>query len=578
MLSRINLSFKSNQDASPQEIYAKFININRDLPLAKEAANHTKPQGDVFVKNIENDTAQPSRKSLLLTVGGGIVAVGLAGIIALKSKKSARFAIALTTEQIGTFEKDMKAFPKDINYRKTILNDMGLKPEDYHRLRPIVGIEEFTSLVKDLNQNPQSYAPSLKKEYHPNGKVKFPKIKENVENFIYRANLHMHTINSDGQFTISEMIEQAVDYADKLHAKTGKNFIFAITDHDAVKGCKDAVDIIINDPWKYRNIRLALGIENTTLHKNEKLLKPDTSAHIHLLMYGINPHGKDFKNFLDPRLEKYQGNIKTVLQNANNMFKDVLEKNQLKYTFEDAAKVAPCFKSSIKHTGYMKDFLQLRLIYAHTVENNKLLTDFLKENRVELNSLDFVKGRDYIPPPEKQHYGNGQTYWGYYYDGLKKYIAEEAKKKNPQLDEKQLSGKFIEISPEVKNTLHSIESRCNDKNSGLHVDYVKYYSFTDTVSKLQSFEHGAMGMAHPGIIFPFDCMKNKADTVELFKDLFDIFKDKGKEKAVFSEDHYQVPWRDTDKKIIEALEKISSEKKLIKTGSLDTHGKSIFEE
>lgn len=557
-----NIYFKNNQFQSPSgNMYADFKK-RREYYLAQ-------PTNDEFVKNKTN-------KNKTFAIAGaslGIATLGAAAILGFKSDKFKAFLEM--RKQIKFFKTQMKPFQGDINYRKAILNDMGLKPKDYHKLRPIIGAEELTSLVKELDNNPQRYAPGTKS--YDGVKVYFP-LKENVKNCTYGANLHLHTRYSDGQMTVPEVLEQSVKYADEVAAKNPSKspFIIAITDHDAVKGCSDAIDIIRQDPWKYRNLRVVLGVENTTIHKNDSLLKSPVS--VHLLSYGINPFGKDSQDFIISRVEDNHKNIKNVIQNANKKFQNILAKNNFTYNFEDAVKVAPCFEASCKDSSqyYMKDFMQFRLIYAHAVENNKPLTDFIKQQGIEPKDIDFVKPRELIPPAPD--FSKGQKYWQYYYEALKGHITNTVKNKNPQVDENQLASKFINISDEVKNALGEIESGCLNPQSDLYIKNIQHNDFAKAVEKIASFEHGVMGIAHPGVVFPKNAFKDKNSIPKLYEELYGIFKEKGKDKARFVEDHYQVHWKGDDVNIRKELENISAKQGLLRTGGLDTHGKCIFEE
>ncbi|MDD3150143.1 MAG: hypothetical protein PHV68_04850 [Candidatus Gastranaerophilales bacterium] len=579
IINKTDLTFKNNKPFS-DDIFAKFKTSNYYQPMIQQNATLKQLPADKFIK-----TNNISKKDNALIIGCFILASGLLTLAAIssgkfsKAKHTANKAISLSKKQINIFEVQMKAFPKDIEYRKTMLKDLGLKPKDYHRLRPIVGEEEFTSIVKKLETDKMSYTPGKLRFVEGRNKVDFEDFRYK-DNHSYRANLHLHTRYSDGQLTVSEVLEQAVKYADEVAEKnpSEKNpFVLAITDHDAVEGCKEAIDIISKNPWKYRNLKIVLGIENTTVHKNNNLL--NSPAEIHLLTYGINPVGKDFKDFLVDKLINKQQNIKNVLESANNKFRSILAENNFNYNFADAIKIAPSFEFCIKGNGnyFMKDFLQFRLIYANTIENNLPLINFMKQSNIDLKDLHFEKGKDFIQEG-RLDYSKGQKYWNYYYEGLKKYIKTIIKEKNPNVDENQLASKFTNISPEISNTLESIEQNCLNPNSNLHIKPIPPLSFSNTVAAINSFEHGIMGMAHPGVLFPTNCMKNDKDMPELMHELYAIFLKEGKDKAKFSEDYYQVYFKNQDRKILESIFKISSNANLLKTGGLDTHGKSIFKE
>ena len=85
--------------------------------------------------------------------------------------------------------------------------------------------------------------------------------KENIENGMFQADLHSHSLHSDGKASVQTILNDAADYADKLNAKTGKKFIFALTDHDKIDGVKEALKIIAENPEKYKNVRFIPAAE-----------------------------------------------------------------------------------------------------------------------------------------------------------------------------------------------------------------------------------------------------------------------------------------------------------------------------
>jgi len=545
---------------------------NKVLKKANQVSQHeginlTQSVNDEFV--ITESKADNTKRNAICAAVRGAVLAGLTLITAIKIPKIKFFGtkyISEVSKRMKIFEEQMKPFPKDIQYRKSMLKDLGLKPRDYSTLRPIIGSEELISIVKGIGNDSAAYMPGIIS--YEGGKVKFHN-KKNVNSHTYRANLHIHTRYSDGQLTVPELLEQAVKYADEVAEKNPfKNpFVIAITDHDAVQGCKDAVEIVRKDPWKFRNLRIVLGIENSTLHQNEH-----GKDLIHLLAYCINPNEKGLQAFMGEKLHQYQQNIRQVLQNANNKYSSILSKNKFQYNFEDAKKVAPCFESSTHNTGYMKDYLQFRLVYAHTIENNIPLIDFMKQNGVEHRSLDFAEARDCIPT-RKLDYSKGQTYYGYYYEALKEHVTSVIKEKKPTIDEKKLATKFIEISPEIRVVLDEIELDCNNR-SDLRVQSIKPHDFSHTVETLAKLNDGVMAIAHPGV----DLLRQSENRIAFMSDVFNIFKAKGQDRAKFAEDYYQVYYKNTNRNLIDELSKLSSKFALLKTGSLDTHGKNIFED
>ena len=547
MIEKIRPSFKNIAHNQPQNVFGDF----KYYPLQM--------QPDAFI----NSQKTSKNKKLLIAGLFVLAALGIAAIAFRKNIKRSH------VEKV--FKEQMSRFPSDIEYRKAIVADMGLPAGDYHKLRPVIGVQELEDFVQKSQGNEVWYVPGTK-TYKGNEAIFSGK--ENAQNFKFRANLHLHTHHSDGTITVPQLFEEAVGYADKLAKKTKQPFYIAITDHDSVEGCKEAVNLILSDPWKYRNLRVALGVEHSLLHANTALL--NEPAYIHVLSYGINPFGKDIGSFLTPRVQKNRENITAVIENANNQFRSVLDKNKFSYDFDEAAKMAPLLKSSPRVTDLcMKDYFQFKLIHAETVGNNRALQEFFARHYFDPEDFDFTSAIRKIP--ENPDYSKGQKYWEHYHDALKKHIMDTVREKAPAIDEKELTRCFVDISQDTKDALAKFESGCLDPTSSLFVKKVGWPDYKSGIEQLSSFEHGVMGMAHPGVLFPANCTKSEKDMPELYKELYDIFTEKGGDKAKFAEGYYQVYFKNMDFDIIKELDDLGSTYNLLKTGGLDTHSASVFE-
>lgn len=159
----------------------------------------------------------------------------------------------------------------DIEYKKAIVKDSGNVFYRLENLRPVVGEEELSEFIRANNNNPQIYTPSA----------------ENIQKGIFRANLHMHTTQSDGNASVEQRLDDAQNYAQN-NIKNGYMYI-AITDHNTVLGAKDAVEILQKHPKKYKNIKVILGMEVYTAFKSKYYNKP---VQIHVLNWCINPYDK----------------------------------------------------------------------------------------------------------------------------------------------------------------------------------------------------------------------------------------------------------------------------------------------
>ena len=168
----------------------------------------------------------------------------------------------------------------DIEYKKSIIKESHNLFYKLENLRPVVGEEELSEFIRNNNKNPQIYTPST----------------ENIKNGIYRANLHMHTIQSDGKASVKERLDMAQEYAENK-IKDGYMYI-AITDHNTILGAKDVVKVLQKYPNKYKNVKVILGMEVYTAFSSKYYDKP---VEIHVLNWCLNPYDKFLnKEFFKP--------------------------------------------------------------------------------------------------------------------------------------------------------------------------------------------------------------------------------------------------------------------------------------
>lgn len=196
----------------------------------------------------------------------------------------------------------LKLYPKDNEYRKKILSDMDLDENEYLSLKSIVGPQEFKDIISNFNNNPEVYSNGADKNSDK------PEIR-NVIDGKFRANLHIHTNYSDGKLSVQKLLDNAAQYADKIaknkyDVNSLEPFTIAITDHNTLEGCKEAVRIIRQNPDKYKNLRVVLGCELSASEKSSGYYTPKKPYQIHLLSQCINPFDRKMNNELDQRVDK----------------------------------------------------------------------------------------------------------------------------------------------------------------------------------------------------------------------------------------------------------------------------------
>ena len=172
----------------------------------------------------------------------------------------------------NTYRYHINTTMPDIEYKKAILKDSHNFLYTLEALRPIMGPNELTEFIKNNDNNPQIYTPTV----------------DNLADGVFRANLHMHTTMSDGKPTVEERLNSAQTHAEKF-IKNGYMLI-AITDHNTVWGAQEVIKILEKNKGKYNRIKVIPGIEiNSEYHKSKVIKEP---VQIHVLTWCINPYDK----------------------------------------------------------------------------------------------------------------------------------------------------------------------------------------------------------------------------------------------------------------------------------------------
>lgn len=171
---------------------------------------------------------------------------------------------------------------------------------------------EFISSILHLKKNNYTYSP------------------ENIKNFGFQADFHMHTIHSDGKIEVRKLLDEISEYSKKLYGRTGEKFNFSITDHDSVKAVKEALVIISENPEKFKHVRFIPGVELSFSHKAQ--IGANSCEISEILAYGINPF----------KVDKYCNELQARRNNTiDNMLKEIssvipltkFDKNELIKTY-----------------------------------------------------------------------------------------------------------------------------------------------------------------------------------------------------------------------------------------------------
>lgn len=141
---------------------------------------------------------------------------------------------------------------------------------------------------------------------------------ENIRNGIFRADLHSHSNFSDGKGDVKTILGQVAEYADHVKQKTGKNFIYALTDHDTTEGVKEALTIIARAPEKFKNVKFVTGAEMSFAIKSDKTTNPYET--IEVLVYGFNPFDKKIDNHIHNLQNTRKNQAKEYIEDLKQRF------------------------------------------------------------------------------------------------------------------------------------------------------------------------------------------------------------------------------------------------------------------
>ncbi len=390
-------------------------------------------------------------------------------------------------------------FPNDVKYRKELLNSIGISQDNWFSIRSIIGGQEYKSIISDFSNSPVSYT---------SGKSLLTKKQDDYEligvnNRTFRLSMHNHTINSDGKMSVSELLDQAARYAD-LVAKSNKNksavlakeapFTIAISDHDTIEGCKEAIKIIAANPKKYKNLRVVLGAELSVENRmlGDDLIKPIQN---HLVINCINPFDKELNNYLN----KFKIVRKKAASDFLEKYKDELKKTPAKDIVSNLS-----IEESIKYSSAVK---------------------------------------------------YGVNYPWYY---LKGYIKSKLSQNNEKI---------------ALDTFNSLQSKFEPK-----LDLQDYcMDMAEAMNIISKQEYGYMTLAHIALTPVGNCVKTGIDAHKSLDKLISIFKSTGGAKSLCAEVYYPY-YGDVaaSKEWLNTIKTAVNNNKLLPTGGLDSHGKSIF--
>lgn len=129
-----------------------------------------------------------------------------------------------------------------------------------------------------------------------------------VKTNLQKADLHTHTVYSDGMLNPEELME--------LQIKAGID-VWAVTDHDTVQGAVKAAGIA--GPKK---IRVVIGCEFSSDYNGSE---------VHILAYGVDPESSTLKAFLKKNTDTRLSRAEEIVKKLNDLgygisFDDMMQK------------------------------------------------------------------------------------------------------------------------------------------------------------------------------------------------------------------------------------------------------------
>ncbi len=463
-------------------------------------------------------------------------------------------------KQLQELKSDADIYPQDVLYRKQLMLNAGKNPEEYYKLRAIIGGDEIKSIMSEFNDNENVYSTGVNDQ--------------NIKNKTIRANLHIHTTASDGHMSTKELLGKAVNYADKVAKNPNFKqtpFVIAITDHDTTESAKEAIDIISQNSLKYKNLRVILGMEATT-YNNIALDITKNPTNIHVLVYGIDPNEKTFNHFIESIKQKKINIASLMINQVNEVYKKIFDSSDNLFSLDEAQDFFnPLKKKILGIYNYVQDYIKTKIVVNEIILKSPKLKEAIKENNLPLNAKDLMKEikQFYFSIDRNNQHRNPLESIPTYLNAktnLSAFEIQDIIKKGLDTE------KIIQFNQETENHLSQYKIALSRR-----YDYMP--DFKDLYTALESQKGALLGLAHP--LEQTQTIKDNEHKYIFLNDLYKQFKAICKEKAGFSEVYYQsyneeLNFLKNNLKTKTLLNNLSKILNLFKTGSADTHGLNIF--
>ena len=353
---------------------------------------------------------------------------------------------------------------------------------------------------------------------------------ENIQKGIFQIDLHSHSNYSDGWADVRQLLDEVAQYADELYSKTGKNFTFALTDHDGVDGVKEALEYIKSDKDKFKHLNFIPGVELSFAFNCDDQVKSGE-----VLAYFIDPDSKE----MDELVYKLRSNRSKMIDDFVARLGNGFSRSDMENYFinKDGETFAYNMHYRLRNYAQIKNRINLmskeynidsRVMYKHLM--NEYIFDG-KKRKVQ---------KPHVTPESFDEFLQENLY----------------ETKTPVIDE-NIDKICKEFYPKIKNG----KVVSNTENSLEHIMEV-----------LKDNDSILLGFAHP-----YFTARQMSDFKSGFDELIRI----GQGKIVFSENYHQAyPKKLTDysetRQYIDDIHGYLLSKGLIPIGGRDNHSPKFF--
>ncbi len=207
-------------------------------------------------------------------------------------------------------------FAQNISKELNAVKGKNIPPQNF---KSILSPEDFKKILPTLKQENFTYSP------------------RNQERGIYFVDLdYQSNFSNRNNCNVFDLLERLSKYSWEHYRRTGKDFIFALTDRDSIEGLQHIVRLIGEEPYKYDHLKFIPAIKLTFAH--EAPTSKIGFENSEMLVYGINPFSPNLINFVDNTIEKRRTMVLEFIKKVNRLYPEFsynilefAEQNKLKY-------------------------------------------------------------------------------------------------------------------------------------------------------------------------------------------------------------------------------------------------------